>query len=56
MLDQWLVVISGPQLLDEIRKRPDDEVTFQAAADEVLTDGSGFSTIHCCERSPTGNM
>ncbi|KAJ8464090.1 hypothetical protein ONZ51_g9826 [Trametes cubensis] len=36
MLDQWLVVISGPQLLDEIRKRPDDEVTFQAAADEFI--------------------
>lgn len=26
MLDRWLVVASGPKLVEEVRKRPDEEL------------------------------
>ncbi len=34
-LDKWLVVVSGPEMLDELRRRPDDEVSFLEGAEEV---------------------
>ncbi|KAI0368876.1 cytochrome P450 [Pilatotrama ljubarskyi] len=38
MLDQWLVIITGPKLIEDLRKRPDGEVSFlEAAADFVQT-------------------
>ncbi|CDO73436.1 hypothetical protein BN946_scf185013.g71 [Trametes cinnabarina] len=29
MFDRWLVVVSGPKLVDELRKRPDDELSTE---------------------------
>jgi hypothetical protein len=34
-LDSWLVVVSGPALVDELRKAPDHILSFEAAAEEV---------------------
>ena len=34
-LDKWLVVVSGPEMLDELRRRPDEEVSFLEGAEEV---------------------
>ncbi|KAH9921475.1 cytochrome P450 [Epithele typhae] len=35
-LDGWNVVVSGPKLVDELRKRPDDELSFLEATEEFL--------------------
>ncbi|KAI0354621.1 cytochrome P450 [Trametes cingulata] len=38
MIDQWLVIITGPKLIDDLRKRPMEEASFlEAAADFVQT-------------------
>ncbi|KAI0368877.1 cytochrome P450 [Pilatotrama ljubarskyi] len=38
MLDNWMVVVSGPKLVDELRRRPDDELSFvEAIADIIQT-------------------
>ncbi|KAI0654307.1 cytochrome P450 [Cubamyces menziesii] len=36
MLDQWLVVICGPKLVEDVRKRPDEELSFHEAAAEFI--------------------
>ncbi|KAH9895713.1 cytochrome P450 [Cubamyces lactineus] len=36
MLDQWLVVICGPKLVEDVRKRPDQELSFHEAAAEFI--------------------
>ena len=33
--DRWLVVISGRKLIEDLRKRPDDEVSFTEAIEDV---------------------
>ena len=33
--DQWLVIVSGPKMIEELRRRPDDEMSLIEAADEV---------------------
>ena len=33
--DKWLVVVSGSEMLDELRRRPDDELSFLEGAEEV---------------------
>jgi len=35
LLEQWLVVVSGPEMNDELRKVPDSHVSFTMAAEEV---------------------
>lgn len=35
MLDRWLVVVSGAQMNEELRKIPDDQASFDDAAEEV---------------------
>ena len=35
MPDQWLVLIAGPTLVEEVRKMPDDAVSLAGGADEV---------------------
>ena len=35
MPDQWLVLIAGPTLIEEVRKLPDDAVSLAGGADEV---------------------
>ncbi|TFK91861.1 cytochrome P450 [Polyporus arcularius HHB13444] len=36
LFDQWLVVVSGPKLVDDLRKRPDDEASFTESVEEIL--------------------
>ncbi|OBZ79756.1 Ent-kaurene oxidase [Grifola frondosa] len=36
MLDQWLVVVSGPKLIDDLRKSPDDHLSFLEGAAELI--------------------
>ncbi|RPD62649.1 cytochrome P450 [Lentinus tigrinus ALCF2SS1-7] len=36
LFDQWLVVVSGPKMVDDLRKRPDDEASFTESVEEVL--------------------
>ncbi|KAI1793082.1 cytochrome P450 [Ganoderma leucocontextum] len=35
-LDKWVVVLSGPKMLDELRRRPDHEVSFLEGAEETI--------------------
>ena len=35
LYDRWLVVISGRKLIEDLRKRPDDEVSFTEAIEDV---------------------
>ncbi|KAI0368837.1 cytochrome P450 [Pilatotrama ljubarskyi] len=36
LLDQWVVVVAGPKMVDEIRRRPDDELSFsEGVADSM---------------------
>lgn len=37
MADKWLVVVSGPKMIDELRRRPDEELSFIASVDDVRT-------------------
>ncbi|KAI0327080.1 cytochrome P450 [Cubamyces sp. BRFM 1775] len=39
MFDQWLVIVSGPTLVEDIRKRPDDELSFVEGATEFVPVG-----------------
>ncbi|KAH7930529.1 cytochrome P450 [Leucogyrophana mollusca] len=36
MLDRWLVVMTGPQLVDALRKVPDEELSFDHAMQDLL--------------------
>ncbi|RDX42956.1 cytochrome P450 [Lentinus brumalis] len=36
LVGQWMVIVSGPKMLDDLRKRPDDEVSFLEGAEEAL--------------------
>ncbi|KAL7285069.1 hypothetical protein ACG7TL_000160 [Trametes sanguinea] len=36
MLDQWLVVVSGPKLVEELRKRPDSEFSAEQGLQSLL--------------------
>ncbi|TFK88882.1 cytochrome P450 [Polyporus arcularius HHB13444] len=36
LVGQWMVIVSGPKMLDDLRKRPDDEVSFLEGAEETL--------------------
>ncbi|KAH7914791.1 cytochrome P450 [Hygrophoropsis aurantiaca] len=36
MLDRWLVVMSGPELVDALRKVPDEELSFDHAMQDLL--------------------
>ncbi|KAF8637674.1 hypothetical protein AX16_010749 [Volvariella volvacea WC 439] len=36
MIQKWLVVVTTPQLIDELRKAPDDALSFDEAAAETL--------------------
>ena len=35
LVNQWVVIVNGPKMIEDIRKRPDDEVSFMRAFDEV---------------------
>lgn len=34
-LDSWLVIVSGPKMIDDVRRRPDGEMSFDAGVQEV---------------------
>ena len=34
-MDQWMVVVSGHKLVEEMRRRPDDELSFTEAIESV---------------------
>ncbi|RDX42957.1 cytochrome P450 [Lentinus brumalis] len=36
MADKWLVVVSGPKMIDELRRRPDEELSFIASVDDTM--------------------
>ncbi|KAH9834049.1 cytochrome P450 [Rhodofomes roseus] len=36
MLDQWVVIVSGAEMNDELRKIPDSHATFHEAAEELV--------------------
>ena len=36
-IDRWIVVVSGPELIDELRKMPDEMVSFELATGGVRT-------------------
>ncbi|KAF9229083.1 cytochrome P450 [Gyrodon lividus] len=36
MMDRWMVVMSGPQLVEELRKIPDDKLSFDHAMQDLL--------------------
>ncbi|KAK7686505.1 hypothetical protein QCA50_010103 [Cerrena zonata] len=50
MLDRWLIIISGPDLIEEVRKLPDEQVSFAEAVDEFFqlrhTFGRDITSTH----------
>ncbi|RPD62663.1 cytochrome P450 [Lentinus tigrinus ALCF2SS1-7] len=36
LFDQWHVVVSGPKMVDDVRKRPDDELSFTEGTEETI--------------------
>ncbi|KAL5499081.1 hypothetical protein ACEPAH_1599 [Sanghuangporus vaninii] len=36
MFNRWLVIVNTPELIEEIRKAPDDKVSFIAATEDIL--------------------
>ncbi|KAJ3488343.1 hypothetical protein NLI96_g2934 [Meripilus lineatus] len=36
LIDRWLVVVSGPELIEELRKMPDDKMSFIEAATDLV--------------------
>ncbi|KAJ8475002.1 hypothetical protein ONZ51_g6824 [Trametes cubensis] len=50
MLDQWLVVISGPKLVEDVAKRPDTELSFHQAAGEFVQ--TKYTVGHEAHRDP----
>ncbi|OJT14393.1 Ent-kaurene oxidase [Trametes pubescens] len=36
MLDKWMVFVSGPEVLDDIRRRPDEEVSFAESVEDDM--------------------
>ena len=37
LFDGWMVHVSGPEMIDELKRRPDDELSFSEGADEVYS-------------------
>lgn len=34
-MNKWQVVVSGPQMIDDLRRATDDQLSFRGAADEA---------------------
>ena len=45
-IDRWIVVVSGPELIDELRKMPDEMVSFELATGGVRTFSSFISFMN----------
>lgn len=39
-LNHWLIVVSGPHLIEELRQAPDDELSFSEGINEVGRDNT----------------
>ena len=35
MINRWLVIVSGPQMNEELRKFPDEQMSFVDAVEDV---------------------
>ena len=35
LLQHWMVVVSGPKMVEDLRRRPDDELSFTEGTEEV---------------------
>ncbi|KAI0774403.1 cytochrome P450 [Fomes fomentarius] len=35
-LDQWLVIVSGSKMVDELRRRPDEELSFTEGVEDIV--------------------
>jgi hypothetical protein len=42
MMANWMIVVSGPQMLDDLRRATDDQVSFREAIAEVYCFGRLF--------------
>ena len=42
LLDQWMVIVSGPNMVDELRKRPEEELSVMDGLLEVRPPDSCF--------------
>lgn len=42
--DKWIVIISGPKLVEELRQAPDDTLSFSQGVAEVKSDHDTFGT------------
>jgi hypothetical protein len=36
MLTQWMIVVTGPQLIEDMRRASDDQLSSRAASAEVI--------------------
>ncbi|EPQ60474.1 cytochrome P450 [Gloeophyllum trabeum ATCC 11539] len=36
-IDRWMVIVSGPKLIDEVRRAPDDVLSFTEATNDMLS-------------------
>lgn len=36
-MDRWMVILTGPKLVEELRKIPDDKLSFDHAMRDVRT-------------------
>ena len=43
--DQWMVMVTGPKMVEDLRRRPDDELSFGEAADDVRAPSPYFSKL-----------
>ena len=37
MLDGWLLIVTGPKLIDELRRSPDDELSSTEGTTQVIS-------------------
>ena len=46
MLDGWLLIVTGPKLIDELRRSPDDELSSTEGTTQVISPPSLTSPHH----------
>ncbi|KAI0654468.1 cytochrome P450 [Cubamyces menziesii] len=46
LFDGWMVHVSGPEMIDELKRRPDDELSFSEGADELAEAEQTLQTIY----------
>ena len=60
MLDGWIVIFTGPKLIDELRESPDDELSSVEGAAEVRRSSPISSpplrALCCCAPPPSAML